>query len=144
MDIQGPVTVEDGAMAMDGGSIFLQLRASAGKRHRLLLAQHLLPVFDAESPRPGRLYLDGQLVPIRSGTEADLLDALRNARLPSDNPSAKESTHRRPDLVIGADIEAYHAKIEQGRAAALQHLVDQLLEWVESDEYLALGGGDPP
>ncbi|NNG26512.1 MAG: hypothetical protein HKM87_03235 [Ignavibacteriaceae bacterium] len=42
-----------------------------------------------------------------------------------------------PCMMVGDDIKTYYSKIEEGPNAALQHLVSELIEYVESEDYVA-------
>ena len=136
MDVPSPVTVHDGAFATDGGSISLSLAGPDGQRHALLLTQHRLPRFDSDGPLRGRLYFDRELVRVRSVAEARLREALRAARFPDEKPAPSESASGGPTLVVGADIQAYLDKVQEGPASALRHLVESVLDYVDSDEYV--------
>lgn len=146
MDAPNDVTVADGAFATDGGSISLVLTEPGGRRHTLLLTQHLLPRWDPNGPLLGRIYFDGELVPVRSEAEARLLKALRTAGFPEEKPRHGRPPRGSPGMVVGEDIKAFMGKVEEGPTAALRHLVESVLRYVESDDYVAFaaGQGEPP
>lgn len=141
MDIPLIVTILDGAFATDGGSIFLSVSDPDGNRHSVLLAQHLLPPWgDSNQRKPGRLYFDGVMLEVRSEDEKQIMSALKQAkiRLPLGRKSgAGAVSARQPGMIVGEDIRNYYSKIEEGPESALIHLVNELIEYVDSDEYVA-------
>lgn len=136
------ITILDGAFATDGGSISLLISDPQGNRHSLLLSQHLLPFCGMPGERePGRLHLDGSVIPVRSAEEASIISALEHADIELlDTPARGVSTvgEERPSMVVGDDIRAYFSKIAEGPEAAVRHLVLVLIEYVGSEEYVAL------
>ena len=132
-------TIEDGAYALDGGSIYLSLRDADGVQHALILAQHRIPMNKADPRIAGRLYLDGQIVKARSHREARLISAIKKATISStkvDRPAPNKETG--PTLVVGDDIVDYMSATRASPEAAIQYLVDSLVEFVESEEYVRL------
>ncbi len=142
--MRGPdsFVILNGAFASDGGSIALHVRDSQGSEHSLLLQQHLLLHQENPSRLPGRLYYDNVLVPVRSEVESRILAALHEGDIESAAPEKNEDTEGRsnanPGMVVGDDIKEYMSKIDQGPNAALAHLVERLIEYVESSEYVEL------
>lgn len=139
MIASGGLIVEEGAYASDGGSIYLRVRDSAGARHHITLWQHMFIEGRDPDRLPGRLYVDKAIVPVRSEGEEQLLAALRRARLEVE-PAADDAAPRRasPGMVVGRDLQDYAAKIDEGPAAALAHLVAQLIDYVASEAYVEL------
>jgi len=135
MKVPEQLAVEDAAMAMDGGSIFLGLKTDLGEQHRVLLAQHQIPTTPDAKHLRGRLYFDGELVSRRSDTEQQILAALRRAPIivPTE-PTGQRQTG--PGAVVGEDIQAFLDKVAKGPTAATAHLVAELIRFVESEEYL--------
>jgi hypothetical protein len=138
MDIPERLVIADAAYASDGGSLWLRVRGPAGASCAVVLWQHLF--LDSPDPQrlPGRLYVDGALVPVRSDAERRLLIALREARL--EPPPPRDVPPRGPGVVVGRDLQEYDAKIAEGPEAATRHLVEKLIAFVESEEYVALAG----
>lgn len=129
----------DGAFATDGGSISILILDDKGHKHSVLLSQHLLPPSGhAYERKPGRLYFDGTIVDIRSEEESAIVSALRQAEFESSASTDKNRTKKddQPCMIVGDDIKAYYSKIEEGPNAALQHLVSELIEYVESEDYV--------
>lgn len=136
MDIPEQLIIEDGAYATDGGSIYIGARDLTGAKHEIMLWQHMFTQ-DCDLQRlPGRLYIDRALIPVRSEEERRLLLALRGTRL--DILGTGSAAPRGPDVVVGRDLQEYWSKIEEGPEAAVAHLVKQLIDFVESDDYVEL------
>lgn len=102
------LVVRECGIALDGGSVYLGCADEAGRPVAVKLVQHAFPAAGQPHPSevPGRMYLDGALVPLRSETEARLLDLLRAAKVPAGG-----------DSVAG-------------------ELVTRVVRFVESDRYL--------
>jgi len=139
MDRSVELVVEQGAYASDGGSIYLCLRDSAGATHDVVLWQHMFTEAPDPDKLPGRLYIDKTLIPVRSEREAVLLASLRQARLQV--PAAPRGAGPQPagpGMIVGRDLQDYMARVDEGQAAALAHLVRQLIDYVASEAYVEL------
>lgn len=138
MEIPEELVVEEGAYASDGGSTYLRVRDGQGTRHDIMLWQHMFT--DAPDPGrlPGRLYFDDTLLAVRSDQERRLIQALRVARLDAPQTADRPARERGPGMVVGKDLQDYNAKIAEGPAAALAHLVQGVVDWVESEAYVEL------
>jgi hypothetical protein len=64
---------------LDGGTIYLMGTDEKGRQRTIMLAQSLFPDPALAVGVPGRLYIDDELVPVRSPMEADLLALLKSA-----------------------------------------------------------------
>jgi hypothetical protein len=87
----------------------------------------------------GRLYLDGQIVGVRSHLEASLISSIKEAPISLtnvDRPAPKEEPGA--TVVVGEDIADYMSAVRASPKAAIQHLVDSLVKFVESEEYVRL------
>ena len=67
------------------------------------------------------------------------MTALKNGKIEVPTPkqncmNTKES--KQPGMIVGDDIAAYFSKIKEGPEAAIRHLVKELVNYVESDEYV--------
>lgn len=144
-EIPDNLVVEEGAYASDGGSTYLRVRDGEGTQHHIVLWQHLFTDNPDPNKLPGRLYFDGSPLAVRSDEERRLVRALRAARQETPRTAAPSKKEPGPGMVVGKDLQDYHAKIAEGPAAALAHLVDGVLDWVESEEYVELARmvGDP-
>ena len=141
MRIPDRFVIEDGAYAMDGGSIYLHVRDSEGDEHDIVLWQHMFTEVSNPDRKPGRLYFDKILIPVREEMESQILAVLREARLDKAIEETKrfeESSEWSPGVTIGDDIKEYRSKISKSPKAALTHLVRQLIEYVESADYVEL------
>lgn len=102
---KGRFVVAEADAALDGGSIFLVVRDAGGQQHRIELVQSMF----SASPNPerltGRLYVDGQLVAVRSPQERALLEGLQQAlSAPAELPECGEFVK---DLVRFVESERY-------------------------------------
>ncbi len=130
-------SIHEAAYLFDGGSIYFEVRDSAGEQHKILLVQHRLTSNTKQDRLPGRIYLDDELVPTRSDTEAEILTSIESAEVvdaseeaPSDDGLSRER------LVLGSDIQAFLDAREEGPLAAISHLVQEFVRYVRSEEYL--------
>jgi hypothetical protein len=131
------LTLHNVAFALDGGTTYLSASDEAGRGHTVMLVQHSRPepspYFDA---LPGRLYFDGQLVPMRSEWEAGILSLLRSAEVRYGRPLPQESNAipLSPNaLIIGDDIREV---LTRGPEENIRALTARVIGFVESDEYL--------
>lgn len=80
--------------AGDGGTIRLDATDERNVKHEIVLTQHAYHY--TRDPRciSGRLYFDGEIVPIRSALETGIVALLRAAELRSQNESALRAAVR--------------------------------------------------
>ncbi len=141
MRIPDRFVIEGGAYAMDGGSIALNVRDPEGNEHDIVLWQHMFTEPIDQDKIPGRLYFDKIIIPVRASMESQILAALREARLETVNLESERAEERidlNPGVIIGDDIKEYMSKIDESPNAALAHLVRQLIDYVESADYVEL------
>lgn len=133
------MTIEDGTLFLDGGSILLSLRDSEGVQRNLLLAQHRIPMAETDPRLPGRLYLDGRMIAVRSDEEAQLLAKLKRASISSvDRKHELPRAGSGPMHVLSEDIADFLAAAKVSTSEAIKHLVTSLIQFVESEEYVRL------
>jgi hypothetical protein len=138
MNIPNELIVVTGAYATDGGSISILAREPHGTRHAIVLWQHMFVENFDPKKMPGRLYFDNTLLEVRSDRENMLIAALKNAKFESITPQKQAKAKDTREAIFGQDIKDYMNKIEEGPDAALAHLIDQLIEYVESYDYVEL------
>jgi len=141
MKIPDSFVIEDGAYAMDGGTIAINVRDPEGNRHDIVLRQHMFTEVSDPDRLPGRLYFDGTLIPVREEWENQVLKALRQAPLHTlytEPVSAEERLDGGPGMIVGDDLKEYMSKIDESPVAALSHLIRQLIDYVESADYVEL------
>jgi len=141
MKIPDSFVIEDGAYAMDGGTIAINVRDPEGNRHDIVLRQHMFTEVSDPDRLPGRLYFDGTLIPVREKLENQILKALQQAPLKSisqESINREERLDGGPGVVVGEDIREYMSKIDESPVAALSHLVRQLIDYIESVDYVEL------
>lgn len=131
------LAIHDAAFALDGGTTHLLATDDSGAEHTIRLVQHAFPSASSTTDAiPGRLYYDGELVPMRSELEAGVLRLLHAATVrytPPARPTAVDIQLSRDALVFGDDIRQLltHPPDEN-----IQYLVDRVVQFVESDQYL--------
>jgi len=138
MDMPLRLTFYSAAYTLDGGSTTLYATDEHGKEHRVYLPRG----FDSDgssTPRQttGLLYFNGELIPVRSALESNLLRLLREALLaPRSVPRPGAMKLTPPFAVVGDDLD----RLVRGTAEDnLRFLVDTVISYVESDAYGAAG-----
>ncbi len=131
---------ENGAFALDGGSISLMARDGDGKAHEIILAQtrFLRPDNHYIGQIPGRLYLNGELIGVRSTEEGVLLGHLRQPRIECPVADTEKPRTNQYEEERNPDVGNYLDAVAHGPAAAVAHIVQSILEFVESDKYLEM------
>ena len=142
MEIPEKLTFVDGFYFTDGGSIVLIAEEPDSTRHQITLAQHrFLEIFDPNL-LPGRLYFDHLMVPIRSEMEAKLIALIQVSEIhpvePPELEKNKSSTRDGPVVVVGDDLKEYYAKMSEGMEEVIQHLIENLINFVQSREYVRI------
>lgn len=109
MPLPSQLVIHESVLTMDGGTVTLLAKDEKGRDHTVRLVQHGFPGRSSGGEVPGRLYFDGELVPIRSEFESRVLSLLR-----------------------AADVtDAGHLPNRVGWLSA-----GRIVRYVESDEYL--------
>lgn len=133
------LVVHNSMYFLDGGTTCLSATDEAGDAHQLVLAQHLfVERHEYMEHVPGRLYFDGQLVPLRSEAEARVIGLLRRAEMKfrEEPPSPDEEViELSPNAtILGDDIKAV---LTRGPEENLRAMVAGVIEFVSSEEYEA-------
>jgi len=109
--------------ALDGGTCCLIGADESGQAHEVLLAQDdFLDMDDALDLIPGRLYFNGESVPIRGELESQVLALLRGACI----CPMPQCDHERGE----PSVSSLEDDIRESR--------DQIVETVESPRYVSL------
>jgi hypothetical protein len=142
MEIPNNLTVVDGFYFTDGGSIVLVAEEPDRTRHQITLAQHrFLETFDPNL-LPGRLYFNHLIVPARSEMEEKLIALLQASDALPGKPPKPENSEASPGdgvvVVLGDDLKEYYAKVDEGKAVVVQHLIEKLINYVRSKEYVRI------
>jgi hypothetical protein len=142
MEIPENLTFVDGFYFTDGGSIVLLAEEPDRTRHQITLGQHrFLEVFDL-NVLPGRLYFNHLLVPVRSEMEVKVIALLQASEIdPVEQPESEKgaaSTGDGPVVVVGDDLKAYYAKVAQGKGATIRYLMENVIDFVGSREYVRI------
>ncbi len=118
---------------LDGGTIILNMVDESGQVRQSILAQHVSPEGSSIDKIPGRLYFDGQLIPMRSRLESELLQLLRSAEIQMAPIEAEEGTFRsQGGIIIGEDIRQYLTREPEEN---IHWARTELIRFVESDQY---------
>ena len=138
LKIEGQLVIHDCAFAMDGGTIYLKGKDDVGNSFEFLLPQHLLPGNETTGKIPGRLYINGNPVEIRSDHENEILIKLKESKIESEISENKSQEPEGPKLIVGQDIKDYYSAIEKGLNQAIAFMVMEIIKFVRSDEYLKI------
>lgn len=127
------LTIVDGAMALDGGSIFLKVMEHSSSNIILSLDWSIA----AQQTKSARFSANGVVVPIGSEEETQWLNLIRDAEIycndpPSTNDEKPVSKQR---LVLSKDIQDYFNAIDEGSLEALRSLANQFISVVSSEAY---------
>jgi hypothetical protein len=137
MVLPAKLTVHNSAHALDGGTTVLLATDEAGRHRAVMLVQHACPQPNPSlEALPGRLYFDGELVPMRSDLEAGLLALLRSAEVQYFEPPNEqgERIQLSPNaLIVGEDIRQV---LTRGPEDNIRALLAAVVEFVESEAYL--------
>jgi hypothetical protein len=131
MDAPKTLTISDGALAMDGGSVFLDASDDLGQRRHILLDWSLA----AQRDRRTCLRVDEDRLPVGGSEERAWIEAIASAAIAPTHASSdaeKIGSHR---LVLASDAKAVFEVGARGPAAGLAALRDSLLEKICSTRH---------
>lgn len=128
MKIPARLTVHDSAYFLDGGTISLRAIDEVGKPRRIMLMQRYFP-----SPGSGQLFLDDELVPMRSPQETELLGVLRTAEIRATPSPIRGERLSENALILGDDIRA---AMTRGPEENLRAFLAEVIAFVASEDYL--------
>ncbi len=142
MEIPENLIFVDGFYFTDGGSIVLIAEEPDNTRHQITLAQHrFLEIFDPNL-LPGRLYFNHLMVPVRSEMEAKLIALVQASDIvPAEPPEPEKgeaSSGGGPVVIVGDDLKEYYAKVAEGKEETIRHLIENLINFVHSREYVRI------
>ena len=142
MEIPEKLTIVDGFYFTDGGSIVLIAEEPDSTRHQITLAQHrFLEIYDPNL-LPGRLYFNHLMIPVRSEMETKLIALMPASEIvpvePPESEKGETSTGDGPVVIVGDDLKEYYAKVTEGKEEAIQHLIENLINFVQSREYIRI------
>jgi hypothetical protein len=82
------------------------------------------------------------MVPVRSEMEAKLIALIQVSEiLPVEPPESGKNeslTRDGPVVVVGDDLKEYNAKMSEGMEEVIQHLIENLINFVQSREYVRI------
>jgi hypothetical protein len=117
-------------MMLDGGTIVLSATDEAGRHVSIVLVSSL----GGSSIRvAGRLYFDGELVPMRSEREARILKLLSEAKVEAPRLPPNRGTSR--TAIIGNDIKEFFEQTPEENCKAF---LRKIMQSVQSENYIGL------
>jgi len=131
MHIPQKLTILDGAIALDGGSISLLGKDQSGNTVNISRDWSL----EAQTNCAVKLYLNKMPIEKRSLEEERLLDVLKNAEIQLSEEIEQRTTSPAERAVLGEDINEYTSTIEDGPETAVRRLIEQLISNVRSETY---------
>lgn len=135
MSLPSRLTFYNASYAFDGGTTTLYATDEQGAEHRVVIPRSI--DFNP-GPTIGRLHFDGELVPVRSLLESNLLRLFKEAELAPDlaPPPPGAVTFDPPYGVAGDDLKRLIGYSPEER---FRRLVDSVIDCVESDAYGSQG-----
>ena len=137
MKIPEKLTILDGAMAMDGGSIILMGKDPHGNAIQINLDWSI----DAQVNGTTKLSLNNIPFEKKSPEEKKLLEVLENAEIQKSEGQDSGDSGPFQGAALGEDINQYLNAMAEGPTAALRNLIDRLISNVMSE--LHCGPGAP-
>lgn len=135
MGLPKKLVIHSSSYCLDGGTACLEATDEVGQPHVVMLVQSVFPGGNTYGI-PGRFYLDGELVPLRTDQESQVLALLRAAEIRSTPPPAEQVGERitlSPNaLILGDNIKQH---LTSGPEENIGSLRDRILEFVESPRY---------
>lgn len=122
------LVVNECAMKLDGGTVCVVAVDEHGCQHSIQLVTPLPSTYAS-----GRLYLNSELVPIRSELEARILKLLAEAKITADDQPPSVSTGQ--IYTASSDIAGF---FERSPAENCRATIRKIIESVQSEKYLAL------
>ena len=121
---------------LDGGTAILTGTDELGRERAVMLVQRAFPE-SGSFGIAGRLYLDGEPVPVRSELESQVLTVLRTAEVQYTSPEGEPAGERiqlSPNaLILGDDIRQVLTRSPEENIRALRN---EMIEAVESEQYV--------
>ena len=137
MTLPSRLTFHAASYRPDGGTTTLCATDEHGLEHCVLLPRNI----DSNlSQTTGQLYFDGELVPVRSLFESNLLRLFNEAQLVPG--SISEPGALRLDPPIGVAGDDFRRLLDSQPVKRLRWLLDSVIAYVESDAYGS--SGTPP
>lgn len=139
MQLPESLTLTNTAYWLDGGTMTILGHTETGDKCQIRLNQK---VFDSYS-HPGRLFFDKTLIEVRSNVEAVIIELLRSAAIQVSEPEPVASKNQisKNALILSDDIKEV---IDNSPEENLRKFRDEIIAFVESDEYVALATNGLP
>jgi len=128
------LAVTDCGGVLDGGTLIIFLRDTAGSEHTLKVPQHHIAGNFRPGEPPGALIFDGEVLAVRGSAEQELVTALRAATY----MYAEHSYADHSDLAEAARLHLQEWLRATGEdvSTLLRHAVADILEFVGSEAYV--------
>jgi hypothetical protein len=125
------LTINNGAMCMDGGSVHLEATDAAGRPWQISLD------WSIAANRAGNtsLSINGTKLQAGGAEEAEWIERLRCADVAGADGSAPSPPSAQKRIVLAPDAKAYLDAIDQGPRSALLALRDDLLHKLQSPQH---------
>jgi hypothetical protein len=122
------LTISNGAMCMDGGSVYLEATDATGRLLRISLDWSMV------AQQAGTTFLTINDVKIRPGSEeeAECIEALRSAQIVGADETLTVPSSFPKRTVFAADAKVYFEALDRGPRSALSVLRDDLLQKVQT------------
>jgi hypothetical protein len=135
MELPKTLLLRGSSFWLDGGTTHLNCTDEAEQSHTVMLVQRAFTGGNTFGI-PGRLYFDGELVPLRSDVESQLLGLLRVAEVrympPTGEPTVERIKLSPNALILGEDIKQV---LTRGPEDNIRGLRDTIVEFVASPRY---------
>lgn len=79
IDWQSQITIQEMAVWMDGGTVTVNCSNEKGESFEVEFVQYMNPSYPDKKAIPGRIYLNHDLVTVRSELETEILEAFDRA-----------------------------------------------------------------
>jgi len=135
LDIPAQITIVDSSFFLDGGTVALHAITDDGLKCSIQLNQRVFSDFYAD---PGRLFFNGERIDVRSDKESQIVRLLKTASIESvikEPPPNSSPPISKNALILGDDIRQF---FESSPQSNLERFRNQIVEFIESDEYVRI------
>jgi hypothetical protein len=126
-------TIEDSAIATDGGSLWLLLKDDMEKEHTILIPQYKMAEnFDLRRP-PGSFMYDVRVLIPRGEEEKGIVEVLQRAKIAAKYKNKGRNKIAENTLIVDKELAEYmHATPEE----AIMQIVKKVISYIESTAYI--------
>lgn len=125
------LTINNGAMCMDGGSVYLEATDDTRQAWQISLD------WSIAANRAGKTSLSVNGTQLQAGCaeEAEWIESLRCAEIAGADGSTRSPSSPQKRIVLAADAKAYLDAIDKGPRSALMALRDDLIQKLQSPQH---------